>query len=309
MATDRRSLFKILGAGAAGLVAAKVASAGVPGENRAVPQDAVALLYDATRCIGCKACVTACSDANGLAPDIGPSEGMYQAPESLSSKTKNIIKFVGNRFHGAQSFMKQQCMHCVDPACVTACPLSALEKGEFGIVAWNGRTCLGCRCCQIACPYNIPKFEWSTLNPKIVKCEMCRHLLARGEEPGCTRACPRQAVIFGKRADLMADAKGRIAASPGKYYQDRVYGEKEGGGTQALYLSAADVSFSSLGLPDLPEKSIAAGVRGVSDNIYQHGVTPFVVFGGMIGVTNYFWGKHLKEVAHEAKEHGLKEQI
>jgi Fe-S-cluster-containing dehydrogenase component len=275
------------------LAAAKVASAGVPGENRTVRQDAVALLYDATRCIGCKACVTACSDANGLAPDPGLSEGMWQAPVSLSSKTKNIIKFVGNRFHGPQSFMKQQCMHCVDPACVTACPLSALEKGEFGIVSWNGRTCLGCRCCQIACPYNIPKFEWSAFNPKIVKCEMCRHLLARGVEPGCTRACPRQAVIFGKR----------------KYYQDRVYGEKEGGGTQALYLSAADVSFASLGLPDLPEKSIAAGVRGVSDNIYQHGVTPFVVFGGMIGVTNYFWGKHLKEVEHQAKQDGLKEQI
>jgi hypothetical protein len=116
-------------------------------------------------------------------------------------------------------------------------------------------------------------------------------------------------VIFGKRADLMADAKRRIAAAPGKYYQDRVYGEKEGGGTQALYLSAADVPFTALGLPDLPEKSIAAGVRGVSDTIYAGGVTPFVFYGGMIGVTKYFWGKHLKDVAAEAAEHGLKEQI
>jgi Fe-S-cluster-containing dehydrogenase component len=307
MAVDRRSLFRIFGAGCAGVAAARVSAAGVPGENRKVATDAVALLYDTTLCIGCKACVTACSEANGLAPDPGPSEGMYQAPESLNSQTKNIIKFVGDRFKGPQSFMKQQCMHCIDPACVTACPLSALEKGDFGIVSWNGKSCIGCRCCQISCPYNIPKFEWAAFNPKIVKCEMCRHLLARGQEPGCTSVCPRKAVIFGKRADLMADAKRRIAANPGKYFQDRVYGEKEGGGTQALYIS--HVPFASLGLPDLPEKSIASTVRGVSDTIYQGGLTPLAFYGGMVGVTRFFWDRHLKEVAAEAAEHGLKEQI
>lgn len=307
MNLGRRNLFKFIGVGAAGVGAAKVAAAGMPGENLKVRADAVALLYDTTLCIGCKACVTACSDANGLAPDVGPSEGLYQAPESLSSQTKNIIKLVGDRWHGPQSFMKQQCMHCVDPACVNACPLSALEKGEFGIVSWNGRTCIGCRCCQISCPYNIPKFEWSALNPKIVKCEMCRHLVARGEEPACTKVCPRHAVVYGKRTDLLADAKRRIAEHPGKYFENRVYGEREGGGTQALYLS--HVPFASLGLPDLPEKSIAAGVRGVSETMYAGGAAPLTFYGCMVGVTSLFWKRHLKEVAEEAKETGLQEQI
>ena len=125
MKVDRRSAFKVLAIGCAGAAAARIAHGKIASDPIEPLPDAVGMLYDATRCIGCKACVSACSEANGLAPDTGGSGGLYQAPDSLSAKTKNIIK-VYEGADGEWSFMKQQCMHCVDPSCVTACPLSAL---------------------------------------------------------------------------------------------------------------------------------------------------------------------------------------
>jgi Fe-S-cluster-containing dehydrogenase component len=304
---DRRSLLTIAGAGAVGLAAAQVGHAVNSEPPVQPPQDAVGLLYDTTLCVGCKACVAACSRANNLIPASGQSGGLYQEPVALDAHTKNIIKLYKSSDGRQWSFMKQQCMHCVDPACVLACPLSALEKGEFGIVSWKGETCLGCRCCQIACPYNIPKFEWSQLNPRVVKCEMCRQKLARNEAPACTAVCPRKAVIFGKRTALLTEAKSRIAANPGRYYQDRVYGEHEGGGTQSLYLS--HLPFAMLGLPDLGTRSIASGVRNVQETIYQHGVTPVVAYSALVVLTGHFW----KDLRHHAEDEadwtGLKEQI
>jgi len=303
MNVDRRTLFKIVAAGCAGVATVRKA--------RALPvmstNEQLGLLYDTTRCIGCKSCVTACSEANGLAPDSGRSDGLYQAPESLNAHTKNIIKLYRSADGHEWSYMKQQCMHCEDPACVLACPLSALTKGDFGIVSWNGTTCLGCRCCQIACPYNVPKFEWSTVNPKVVKCELCRQRLALGQDPACTTVCPRKAVIFGKREDLLADAHSRIAADPGKYFQNRVYGEYDGGGTQSLYLS--HVAFSKLGLPELGEKSVASGVREVQESVYQHGITPVAVYTALVAITHRVWTKHRHHSAKEAEEHGLEEQL
>ena len=304
MKVDRRTAFKIFTAGCAGIAGVSKARAALLARSSTEP---VGLLYDTTRCIGCKACVTACSEANHLTPDRGGSDGLYQAPESLNAHTKNIIKLYRSADGREWAYMKQQCMHCVDPACVIACPLSALSKGDFGIVSWNGTTCLGCRCCQIACPYNVPKFEWTKVNPKVVKCEMCRERLALGQDPACTAVCPRQAVIFGKRADLLADAHGRIGRNPGKYYQNRVYGEHDGGGTQSLYLS--HVAFSKLGLPDLGNHSVASGVRQVQENIYQHGLAPVAFYTALVAITHRVWSGHRRHSEQEAAEIGLKEQI
>ncbi len=303
MNVDRRTLFKIAAAGCAGLAGIRKAHAAMAQST----SDKLGLLYDATRCIGCKACVTACSDANGLTPDPGSSDGLYQAPEALNAHTKNIIKLYRSADGSEWSYMKQQCMHCADPACVLACPLSALYKGDFGIVSWNGATCLGCRCCQISCPFNVPKFEWNHVNPKVVKCELCRQRLELGQEPACTAVCPRQAVIFGKREDLLNDAHRRIAATPGKYFEERVYGEFDGGGTQSLYLS--HVAFSKLGLPELGTRSVASGVREIQENVYQHGITPVVVYSALVAITHRMWSSHRKHSAEEAAELGLEEQL
>ncbi len=166
-------------------------------EPRQVPADALGMLYDATLCIGCKACMTACRTANDLEYEDGTT--LHDAPISLNGNTKNIIKLF--RLGERSSYMKSQCMHCVDPGCISACILGAFQKREYGIVSWDEKLCIGCRYCQIACPYNVPKFEWASPRPKIVKCELCRHRIADDLEPACCEVCPREAVIFGPRVN------------------------------------------------------------------------------------------------------------
>ena len=271
---SRRTAIKSALFGGAVAVGATTASAT---ESVEPPADARGLLYDATLCIGCKACVTACKDANGLPADTAGPHGLWDRPDDLNAKTKNIIKLY--RSGDTTSFVKRQCMHCVDPACVGACMMGALKKREYGIVSWDGSKCVGCRYCQIACPYNIPKFEWEMAgfyNPKIVKCELCRHRLAEGRDPACTEVCPRHAVIYGTREELLKEAHRRIAANP-TLYQPNVYGEHDGGGTQVLYLS--HVPFDKLGLPALGGESAAATTRKVQGTIYKGFVAPVALYG------------------------------
>ncbi len=275
MEITRRNLLKT--AAVAGAVAAVADVAEAREEHHAAPDD-VGMLYDSTLCVGCRACQTACKVANGLPPDArDASGGEYDAPLDLNATTKNIIKLATDG--PASTYMKMQCMHCVDPACVSVCMAGALHKVAGGIVAYNPRTCVGCRYCQIGCPFNVPKFEWSKSlpvveDPKIVKCELCRH---RQEGPACCEVCPRGAVIYGKRTALLAEARRRIAAQPGKYFEDRAYGEVEGGGTHVLYLSPAGVSFQALGLPALPSRPAPELSETIQHGIYQGAIAPIAL--------------------------------
>jgi ferredoxin len=152
-------------------------------------------------------------------------------------------------------------------------------------VLYDGDICVGCRYCQIACPYSVPKFEWDKAFPRIVKCELCRgraDASASGPlsvaRPACAQVCPADAVVYGKRSALLAEAKRRIAGDPGQYNPE-IYGEHENGGCQVLYLAAANVSFQQLGLPDLHDQSSAQFSESVSHAPYLHGVTPIVLYG------------------------------
>jgi Fe-S-cluster-containing dehydrogenase component len=266
----RRTALKVALAAAAASVA-KPAAASVP---RPVPADAVGLLYDTTKCIGCKACMVACREANGLEPDTSWSGGLYQAPLDLNAKTKTVIKLYDDGVKS--SFMKAQCMHCVDPACASACMLGAYKKREHGIVTYDVNYCIGCRYCEVACPYGVPKFEWSKAAPRMVKCELCNHRLAQGKEPACSEVCPRKAVIFGKRDDLLREARSRLAQNPGTYIQ-KIYGEKDGGGTQCLYIS--HVPFEHIGLPTLTEESTPTLQRTIQHSIYRGFAAPVALYG------------------------------
>jgi len=261
---------KVALAGAASVAATPIKAASVP---MVAPSDAVGLLYDTTKCIGCKACMVACREANGLEPDTRTFGPQYHAPEDLNEYAKTVIKFYDEG--GQQSFMKAQCMHCVDPACASACMLGAFKKREFGIVTYDADLCIGCRYCEVACPYNVPKFQWSRAAPKMVKCELCNHRLAKGQQPACSEVCPRQAVIFGKREDLLTEARRRLAANP--RYVQKIYGDSDGGGTQCLYIS--HVPFEKIGLPALTAESTPTLQRSIQHAVYKGFAAPIALYG------------------------------
>jgi Fe-S-cluster-containing dehydrogenase component len=273
MLISRRSLVRRVAAGAAG-AAASVAAGAAAGSAKPPLPDAVGLLYDATRCIGCQACVVRCREVNGLSPRAHGA--LWDAPADLDGSTKSVIKLA--RDGDRTSFFKAQCMHCVDPACVSVCMMGALHKVEHGIVAYDKDLCVGCRYCQLACPFDVPKFEWTSRTPEIVKCDLCRRRQAEGKLPGCVEACPRQAVVSGRRDALLAEAHARIAAHPDRY-QPKVYGEHDGGGTQSLYLSA--IPFDRLGLPDLGDEATAVLPETIQHGIYQGFVAPAALYAAL----------------------------
>jgi formate dehydrogenase beta subunit len=304
----RRALFTgVAKAGVPAVVAVAVGEKAMEPETIPVPSAAVGLLYDATICIGCKACVAACAEANDTPPDTR-RDALHQAPSDLNDLTRNIIKLYKSDDGKEFSFVKRQCMQCLDPACAAGCPFQALHKDlQSGAVNWSPERCIGCRYCTITCPYHIPRFQWVGYNPRVTKCELCSHRLAKGLKPGCTSVCPTGAVIFGPRPALLLEAKQRIAKNPGRYYQNRVYGERDNGGTQALYLS--HVPFEKLGLPELGAESVPAKTLRWQKRIYQYFALPALLYAGLVQVIRKNVHGHEDEAHERAKKTGLRAQL
>ena len=223
-----------------------------------------AMIQDNTRCIGCRACMIACKEWNDLPgdeTDFFAGDG-YQNPRDLDAQNYTLITYSEKEEHAEWAFGRQLCMHCAEPACVSACPTGALSKGEFGSVDLEEWRCIGCRYCMQACPFTIPKFNYDSVVPKIHKCTFCVDRLHADLEPACAQVCPTDAISFGERDEMVAEAERRIAAAPTSYVP-HIYGKDEVGGTNVLHLSA--VPFEELGyvtglpkdpLPDLTDKSL-----------------------------------------------------
>lgn len=248
---SRRTFLKGMAAGAA--VLATTASAGGVALASSGPVDAnaVGMLVDLTRCTGCNSCALACKESNGRSePTVIPSE------ISADSFSFVDVREVNDQ-HGAplKVFVKRQCMHCVDPACVSACTVGALRKTPEGPVVYDSAKCIGCRYCQYACPYGVPAYDWDNPLGLIGKCEMCADRLAAGNEPACSDACPNGAIRFGTRSMLLAEAKAQLRSNPGRYV-NHIYGEHEAGGASVLYL--APVPFAALGFPVLGDDTITS---------------------------------------------------
>ncbi len=193
-----------------------------------------AILTDITKCIGCSECVAACKTYHQLQEDI-PRH--WHRNDGLSARNWTAI------IHKeGPHYIRKQCRHCLEPACVSACPVAALVTTDEGAVIYKPEKCIGCRYCMVACPYGIPRYDWEHAVPYIQKCNLCFDRISQGKQPACTEACPTQATIFGERDELIAEAHRRIKADPDKYI-DHVFGEFEVGGTSVLYISDIDLGF------------------------------------------------------------------
>jgi Fe-S-cluster-containing dehydrogenase component len=240
------------------------------------------MLYDATRCVGCKACMSACKRVNG---DYGSlsyeqakfdSDGLWDAPQDLSGSTRTLIKLF-KESDKQWSYVKYSCMHCQKPSCVSVCPVSAMTRDKLtGTVDYNKDTCIGCRYCQVACAFNIPKFQWDKAIPQIVKCDLCKNTnLVKKGITACAETCPVGAITFGKRKDLLEEARRRLQEKPGVYL-NHIYGEKEVGGANHLYLSA--MQFNKLGLPVLKEEAPAEFSEKIQHTIYKGFIAPVALY-------------------------------
>lgn len=302
MSLTRRQLLAGVAASATTALATPSAHA-----EEAAPTRALALLYDATACVGCQACTAACVEANGAQHDA-PLEAARSSERGLTAKARSTVKLYVAPDGTERSFVKLQCMHCIDPACVASCMFRALHKDPIsGIVRWEPDRCVGCRYCEIACPFHVPRFEWQTINPRIVKCELCSLRLAEGKEPACTSVCPTHAVLFGQRAELLAIAHERIDAHPGRYRESRVYGEHDGGGTQALYMTRAP--FDKLGLPQLGSESVPAKYLKWQKRIYAYLAAPAAAYALLVGFLTRRWRTHELHEADEEQSTGLRPQL
>jgi formate dehydrogenase iron-sulfur subunit len=282
-----------------------------------------ATLIDITRCIGCRACQVACkqwNDRAGEATELQDCMG-FQNPASLSAKTYTLITFHELPDEKASGglhylFTMRRCLHCLEPACASACPTTALNRQPDGPVTYDADKCIGCRYCIWACPWGVPTAEWDSLSPKIQKCTHCADRsnqpvpLARNGQalnpeenqqyredivtPACVKACPADCLRFGTRDDMLQEAHHRIAGHPDKYV-DHVYGEKEAGGTSVLYLSS--VAFDKLGFPDVGSEPYPAFSK-----VALHSVPPAVLaMGALLSGIYAFLKRRASAVAHKGR--------
>jgi len=239
MSINRRNFFRVLGLTGVSLGTGKKMGAAPPKED---DKEFHAILFDATRCGGCQSCELVCAWEHNL-PEPDPEDVPVPGkPRTTNENRRSVI----NAYETSQGevYVKNQCMQCNQPACASACLTRAMHKTAEGPVIWRGEKCMGCRYCMVSCPFDVPKFEYHSANPEIVKCNMCFERLKEGQVPACVENCPAEALTFGTRREMLAEARQRIHDFPDWYY-DGIYGEHEAGGTGFLYLSP--VPFEELG--------------------------------------------------------------
>jgi Fe-S-cluster-containing dehydrogenase component len=285
MGISRRQFLGWLSAAGVGVAAGNPAQAasnktfgGYPG--------AFGILHDTTRCIGCRKCEEACNQVNGLPVPEQPFDDLtvLNAHRRTSADTFTVV----NRFAASSGvppvYAKNQCNHCLEPACASACFVRALRKVQTGAVVYDASLCVGCRYCMIACPFNIPTYEYNEpLTPRVVKCTMCHPLIEKGELPGCVASCPKEALSFGPRERMIDLARQRIADYPDTYV-DHIYGEHEMGGTSWLYISGTP--FSQIGMrEDLGNQTASSYTAGPLAAVPVVAVLWPVLLGGIYAIS------------------------
>jgi Fe-S-cluster-containing dehydrogenase component len=248
MSISRRRFLGWLGAAGVGTTLGRSAHAASNTHFAGYP-DSLGVLFDVTRCIGCRKCEEACNKVNELPAPPKPFSDLavLERKRRTDAKTYTVVNRHEN-VPGAKGplYRKLQCNHCLEPACASACFVSAFAKKSNGAVTYDETVCVGCRYCMIACPFEIPTYEYDkAFTPRIMKCTFCYPRLIKGQLPGCVEICPAEALTFGKRRNLLKIARERIELFPGRYLE-HIYGETEMGGT--AWLTISGVPFRELGM-------------------------------------------------------------
>jgi formate dehydrogenase iron-sulfur subunit len=266
---------------------------------------AKAFLIDMTKCTGCRGCQVACKQWNQLdaeKTEFFSGEG-YQNPPMMSEYTFTRIKFKDYQKNGQNefAFYKEMCMHCNDPACASVCPVGAFKKTAEGPVTYDAERCIGCRFCMVACPFGVPKYQWSKALPLVRKCTGCFSRIKEGRKPACATTCP-SAITYGERGEIIAEAKRRVESRPERYLK-KLYGAEEAGGTSVIYLTA--LPFDELGFKHVTKRPLPSytwqALRLVP------GI--FLTVGGSLSLLSWF--THRKErvkIEQEQREASAKKQ-
>ena len=282
---NRRDFFKTLGVMGT-TVATFPTSTSKAGEKYKLSEDRMGVLVDTTVCIGCRNCEWACKNAHNLKTDsldTFSNRSVFEKKRRPDEYALTVVNEYNNPTNPLlPTDVKVQCMHCDDPACASACIVGAFTKHENGAVTWDSSKCIGCRYCMIACPFQIPAFEYSkALQPNIMKCDFCFDRTKEGKLPACVEICPVEAITYGKRKDLIEIARERIKKHPDKYI-DHILGEHEVGGTSWLYLAGQD--FTKLDFPVLGKDPAPGVTESIQHGIFAYFIPPIALYALLGGV-------------------------
>jgi formate dehydrogenase iron-sulfur subunit len=267
------------------------------------------LLFDMAMCQGCNECAVACMVKQGFvdgATDEEKRDSAAKRAEGLEALSSTAYTRVWEtQVDGEDYFLRNMCRHCMEPSCASVCPVGALEKTECGPVIYDVKKCIGCRYCMVACPFNIPRYEWESPAPAVRKCDMCFDRVKEGQPTACAESCMFEATLFGDRDELLKIARERIEEDPDTYYP-HIYGEKEIGGTSVMFIVPAEIA--ALGYdPKLGTEPLPALTWKVLSKI------PGIVTGGGAALLAIWWiTRRRDEVAlveggyygHGSKENG-----
>jgi len=302
---NRRDFLKIsgtaVGTAAAALAGVKPAKA----SHHELAPDRFGVLTDYAECIGCRRCEWACAQENDLpfgSLESCDDQSVFETLRRPDEKQYTVVnQYETPENENKQLSVKVQCLHCEHPACVSACIVGALEKNPHGPVTYDPWKCIGCRYCMVACPFQIPAYEYADpLTPKVMKCTMCSdRTLKEGKQPACVEICPVEALVFGPRNELIEVGRDRIRKKPDRYLP-HIFGEYDGGGTSWLML--ADRDFKEIHLPELPDSSPAEITEGIQHGIFRGFSGPLMLLG-LVSILSKSMGdkdgKDLEEDSHE----------
>lgn len=270
----------VLGHGGAGAAAS---------DGERTSKDWMGVLVDLTKCNGCRQCEAACQEAAGFPVPTREElldESVFAKYRPLGSQHYTTVNRVDTGQLGPHKnpvFVKLNCLHCNDAACVSACLVGAIRKEANGAVSYDARKCMGCRYCMVACPFEIPTYEYENAwTPQVRKCTFCADEgnPYRGDTPACVQVCPKQCLIYGKRSELLSRARNRISRHP-DIYVDHVYGEHEAGGTSWMYISG--VPFDQLGLLDVSPEAPTRLSEAIQHGVFNHFIPP-IAWCGILGL-------------------------